>query len=330
MKKIWILSLLLVNIQAFSQQETDRKLLEIDQQIREIIIQKSEKFRAHLDTINLRLKQGKISPEDAEFQKKETAKHYADDLDYAIYKLSKDLKQVAKGRVAIDSVVNQDAGYTVHRIQLSRKHQHDYTVHKNKRSFSYFYIAFGINNVLSDEDIESLNDSPYGIPNSRFFEVGNDWKANIIHHRLLLKYGFSMIWNTLKPTGNNYHVVENDTLMIAEYPYRLSRSKLRSVWLKIPVGIEIDLPESGRQHLRLSAGVYGKLRWKSKQKLKYNDGIDDYKQKIKGDYTMPAVNYGLSAEIGGTTWSIYANYDLNPLFENRDWHLVSLGVKFEL
>ena len=330
MKKIWIIGFLLVNLLASAQDETDQKLLKIDRQIREIIAQKSKEFQARLDTINLHLKRGDISPEDADFQKKELAKRYADDLDYTIYKLTKDLKQVAKGRKPIDSTVNQDAGYTVHKIQLNLRHQKDYTVHKDKYSFSYFYLSAGINNVISGEDIESLNDSPYGIPDSRYFETGIDWKTNILRHKLLVKYGFSFTWNTLKPTGNRYHVLENDTLKIVEHPYDLSRSKLRSIWLKFPVGLEIDQPESGQQHWRLSAGFYGKIRCTTKQKLTYDDGNGDNKQVVKGSYNMPNFSYGLSAEIGGTYWSLYANYDLVPLYKNRDWHLLSIGVKLEL
>jgi len=330
MKKIWIFSLLLMSVSIFAQQETDQKLLEIDRQINEIIAQKSQKFKAHLDTINRHLKHGYINPEDAEFQKKQLAKHYAEDLDYAIYKLTKDLKQVAKGRAAIDSTVNQDAGYTVHRIQLYRKHQRDYKVHKNKNTYAYVYLAAGLNNVMEDEDLETLEDSPYGILNSRFFETGIDWKTNISHHRLLLKYGFSLMWNTLKPSGNNYHSIVNDTVQIIAHPYDLSRSKLRSIWLKFPVAVEINLPESNKQHLHLSAGVYSKIRYATKQKITYDDGNGDNKQKIKSDYHMPDINYGLSAEIGGTTWSIYANYDLKPVFENRNWNLLSIGLKLEL
>ena len=330
MKKIWILSFLLIGFQLSAQQETDKKLLEIDKQIKEIIAQKSKEFQARLDTINLHLQKGDINREDAEFQKKELAKHYADDLDYAIFKLTKDLKQVAKGRQAIDSTVNQDADYTVHRITLNLRHQRDYNVHQDKQVFSYFYIAGGANNVIVDEDITSLEDSPYGIPDSRFLEMGIDWKRNLSHHKLLLKYGFSFTWNTLKPTDNRYHFVENDTLKILPHPNDLSRSKLRSIWLKLPVALEIDLPEAGKQHLRLSAGVYGKIRCTTKQKLTFDNGNGDTDQVTKADYNMPKFNYGLSAEIGGTTWSIYANYDLNSLFENRNWYLLSLGVKLEL
>jgi len=330
MKKIWIIVLFLAGWQITAQDETDKKLLDIDRQINEIIAQKSKQFQARLDTINFRLKQGNLSPEDAEFQKKQLAKHYAEDLDYAIYKLTKDLKQVAKGRVAIDSTVNQDAGYTVHQIQLNLRHQRDYTVHKNKNTYAYAYFTAGLNNILTHDDPASLEDTPYGILNSRFFEMGIDWKTNVIHHRLLLKYGFSLLWNTLKPSGNKYHIMENDRVMIVEHPYHLSRSKLRSLWVKLPLALELNLPEANRQHLRLSAGVYGKIRYASKQKITYYEDNERHKQKIKGNYSIPAINYGLSAEIGGTTWSVYVNYDLKPFFSTRPGNLLNLGVKFEL
>ncbi len=330
MKKILFLSFLWLSFTASAQNNTDNKLLQIDRKIKEIITQKSLEFRQYLDTINQRLKEGKISEHDAQFQKKQLAKHYADDLDYSIYKLTKDLKQISKGRPVIDSIVNQDAGYTVHRIRLYRKHRYDTEVHYKKWIYSYLYFSIGFNNILQNEHLESLEYSPYQLLDSRYFEIGIDWKADFYRHKLMLKYGFSFMWNTLKPTGNRYHIVRNDSIYLVEHPYTLTRSKMRSIWLKIPIGIEINLPRSDRQHFRLAAGVYGKIRSTTKQKLTFDDGSGDRDQVIKNKYTMPNINYGISAEIGGNAWSIYANYDLKPMYINSRWNLLSVGIKLEL
>jgi len=326
-----IIFLFLIFISAItSAQELDQKLLKINRQLDSIIHIKSMAFQRHLDTINLHLQQGYISPEDADFQKRQLAKRYAENVDYTVYKLTTDLKRIAKGRQVVDSSVNQDGGYTIHRIKLYRKRRYDYTIHHNKNTFAYFYLAAGVNNIVHKDQLESIEDSPYSILDSRFFELGIDWKTNIRRHKLLLKYGFSFTWNTLKPTGNYYHIVENGNLELVEHTADLSRSKLRSIWLKFPLALEINLPESNKQHLRLSAGIYGKVRCTTKQKLTFNDGSGENEQVIKGDFTMPNFNYGLSAEVGGNSWSIYANYDLNELFKNKNMNLLNVGVKLEL
>ncbi len=313
-----------------AQQDLDQQLLHINRQIDSIVQVKTQRFKAELQRLNRQLQNKEISQQEAESLKKQLAKQYAEDLDYAIYKLTGDLKRASKGSYVIDSIVSPQTAYHIRRVRMYRKAYYDKDRHKNQHTFAYVFLSIGLNNVLDRDKVESIEFSPYGYIQSRYFEVGMDWKTNILHHKAFLVYGLSFVWNTLKPTGNRFHILENDTVKIVEHPYELERSKLRHIWLKIPLSIELNFPDSESGHLHLSAGVYGKFRLTTKQKLTYYAGGDSHDEVLKNDYTMPNFAYGLTGAVGGTDWSVYANYDLTPLFKNSKTHLVSLGVKWRL
>ncbi|WP_311196054.1 hypothetical protein [Antarcticibacterium sp. 1MA-6-2] len=69
-----------------------------------------------------------------------------------------------------------------------------------------------------------------------------------------------------------------------------------------------------------------------RQKLKYKDDGEKVKRKLKGDYNTNDIIYGLSAYIGWGDTTLYAKYDLNPLFDepNVELNNVSLGLRFDL
>ncbi len=324
-----LLGLLVFN-QVSAQQNMDRQLLQINRQIDSIVQVKTQQFKAELERINRQLENKTISREEADTRKKQLAQQFAEELDYAIYKLTGDLKRASKGRSVIDSVVNRETAYHIRRVRLYHKAYYDKDRHKNKHTFAYVFLSAGFNNVLDRNKVESLEFSPYGYIHSRYFELGMDWKTGFLHQKAFLVYGFSFVWHTLKPTGNRYHILVNDTVKIVEHPNDLERSKLRHIWLKIPLGLELNFPDAKRSHLHLSAGVFGKFRLTTKQKLTYFANGDSHDEVVKNDYTMPNFAYGLTGAVGGTDWSVYANYDLTPLFKNSRMHLISIGVKWRL
>ena len=85
------------------------------------------------------------------------------------------------------------------------------------------------------------------------------------------------------------------------------------------------------ESFRVGIGGYAGVRVKSKQILKYEEDDQRVKTKQKGDFNVSDFNYGLSAYIGYGTMSLYAKYDINPLFKDNavDQNNISLGVRFD-
>ena len=110
----------------------------------------------------------------------------------------------------------------------------------------------------------------------------------------------------------------------------------------LPLHLEFDFTKSQvsngktyfRTHksFRFGIGGYAGINVKSKQILKFDQDDLDYKTTIKGDYNVNNFIYGLSSYIGYRAFSLYAKYDLNPLFQNNlvKENNISLGIRVDL
>ena len=203
MKKIIIGFLLIWTTGFYAQTDNfDQKLQQLTKQIDSIVQAKNKALKVALDNVNQRVSNKEISQDEAKLLKKEIVKHYADDLDYAIYKKTTELKQFAKNQKIIHEVKiddkSSDISYSIRIVKQNRKKHHD--SHRNRYgTSSYFFIATGINNMIIDDKPETLDMSPYKVENSRFFEMGMLWKAPVSKEKIFLRYGASFVWNTLKP-----------------------------------------------------------------------------------------------------------------------------------
>ena len=333
MKKIILLFGLMISlgIKAQDNQDLDTKIEEITQRIDSFVQAKNTELKQAIEQINNQLKEQKISKEDAESKKEELAKKYAEDIDYAIFKLTSQIKDVAQRKEVVRKVVikNNDKELTYTIRLLKNKHKNKkYTKHI-KRTESEWNINFGLNNVLSGNNLENINDSPYAIAHSRYFSFGIEWKTSLSKNKNspYFTYGANLVWNTFKPKNEVIHRVVNDELVFQPLP--LKYSKLRTRWLQVPVGFEIHLPNKNFGYLKLKAGGYAKINIVSKQKYQYSVNNKDEVVE-KGNFNINHFNYGWFTEVGGTDWSIILNYDLLNFYQSKNWKHFSLGLKLEL
>ena len=106
-----------------------------------------------------------------------------------------------------------------------------------KRTTSDLFFAFGLNNALIEN--QSLDDSPYKIGGSRFFEVGYEFETMLTNNGFMrLKYGVSFQFNGLKADDNMYFVEDGDQTVLEEFPYDVDKAKLRMDNLVIPLHFE--------------------------------------------------------------------------------------------
>jgi hypothetical protein len=309
----------------------DQQLNLLTNQLDSLITQKNKLLRQNIDSLTQLVREQKISAEKANEIKTEIAKKYADEIDYAAFRITSKIKDLAKGKTIEHKVVIKnpegEIGYTIRVIQNNRKKTKE--IKKKKRTSSDWFIAFGINNVLVDGDIENINDSPYGIGNSRFFRIGKEWKTSFTKEKgpFYFTYGLDYTWNTLKPDNNKYHVVINDQLYLDTYPETLKYSKLRTKWLRAPVGIEWHIPGNSSRYLKIKAGGFARVNMTTKQKLKVEG---DKKIVNKSGFDVNGFNYGFFGEIGGHSWTIMMEYDGLSFFKSRDWKHFMLGLKWNL
>lgn len=371
---LYTVIVLLSFITNLNAQETDSTKVQketFEQRARKIankieFVTKSEKqaLKEKVEAIDLQLEKGQISKEEASRLKQEEAQKSAIKIDTAIANYNEELQELIQqkvnGEVASVEGSEQKGGTMIvlggssndsigkNRTEInigSLKVYHgeeDKKRRLSKRTTSQFVFAFGLNNIITEN--ESLNESDYKVWGSHFYEWGLTLNSRIFknHNLLHAKYGLSLMYNNLRPTDNRYFVKNGDVTELQDGFTNFNESRFRNVYLTAPVHLEFDFTprktdKDGNsyfrthQSFRLGIGGYAGVRIKSKQILKYEEDDQKVKVKQKGDFNVNDFNYGLSAYVGYGQLSLYAKYDINPLFKNNavDQNNVSLGLRFD-
>lgn len=218
---------------------------------------------------------------------------------------------------------------------------------KSKKTTSQFVFAMGLNNAIPEDG--NIENSDFRVWGSHFYELGLTYNSRIFknHNLVHAKYGFSVMYNNLRPTDNRYFVKNGDQTYLATSTFNLEESRLRNVYLTAPFHLEFDFSPKKyskdgttsyfRTHesVRLGIGGYAGVRVKSKQLLHYEVDGDKEKNKQKGDFNVSDFNYGLSTYIGYRATSLYLKYDLNPMFKKNSninhvpLNNVSFGIRWD-
>ncbi len=307
-------------------------------------------LKNEVEIINKRFEQGEISKEKAQELKTEAAEKRAKNIENKVAILENTIELLKrKGAVDLNTDTNNieigfgaddNEGDVLFGVKYNSGNQKK--VIYDRRTYGNPIIAFGLNNALIDG--QSLNDSPYKIGGSRFFEVGWAWNTRIFKNSnaLRLHYGASFQFNGLKPVDNQYFVINNGQAELEEFEFDLKKSKLRMDNLVFPVHFEFG-PSKLKQNddsirysiankFRFGIGGYGGFNLGTRQKLKYEIDGDKVKEKLNRDYNTTNLVYGLSAYVGFDSFLLYAKYDLNPIFQDAtvEQHNISLGLRFDL
>ena len=197
-------------------------------------------------------------------------------------------------------------------------------------------IAFGLNNAIPSDG--SINDSPFKVGGSRYFEIGYLWSTPISKNNFLrLDYGFSFQFNGLKPEDNQIFVEDGDQTVLETFEFDLDKSKFRQDNLIFPAHLHFNTKKGSkdfytRSGFNFGLGGFVGLNLNNIQKLKFDRNGDNKKEKIKDDFNTNNFLYGLSAYAGFGDTTLYFTYSLNPIFKDNpvDLNNVQLGLRFAL
>jgi hypothetical protein len=305
-------------------------------------ITKEEKaaLKKEVDAVNEQLEKGAITKEQAETKKTTLAQSRASNIEIKVAKEQEKLEILVQKKVD-GQIKERDSSKTIVIHFNDSKFWSEKKKKGEKRTTSQFVLAFGANNLVTDEAIAN---SDFYYWQSKFFEWGSTYNTRIFKNDNLLhlKYGYSVMYNTINPTDNRYFVpVANGQTTLEVFPSELEEARFKNVYLVAPLHLEFDFSGnkskngntgfSTHKAVRFGIGGYGGFRIKSKQKIYYNINDDKERVKSKGDFNASDFIYGLSTYIGYKETSLYFKYDLNPLFENNaiKQNNVSLGVRFD-
>jgi len=330
---ILLMSFGMQDLQA-QEEKVPQKTERLEQQKEQIIAEEKAALKKSLEAISLQLEDSEISPAEADRLREEAAKKHALNID----------NRLAIAENESEWQLRNDEGITEkgEKSISSEKKIADESRTRSNRTTSQLVIAAGFNNALKDG--QSLNDSDFKLGGSRFFELGIAWRTRVFEDSnwLRLRYGISFQFNGLKPTDNRYFVEDGNLTVLEVYPLDLKKSKYKMDNLVIPLHFEFgpsNRSTSDRgtwfytdKKIKIGLGGFAGVNIGERQKLKFDEGNNNVKQKLKGDYNTNDLIYGLSGYIGWGGTSIYVKYDLNPIFKdpNLELHNISLGLRFDI
>lgn len=226
-------------------------------------------------------------------------------------------------------------------------HSQEVEVEENRITYDYLtrlgVYASGSFLDLVGHDY-TYGETPFAVGRSSSTEIGVILRTRLFEESdfIRLKYGLAIQWNKLSPRGNKYMVDENGINNLEEFSLDLKKSELRFTNLIVPLYFEFGPSKkindynyvtfSKARQFKIGLGGYAGFNIGSMQKLKYKEDGVSVKNKIKRDYNTTGFVYGVGAYMGYDILSIFAKYDLSPLFENQpeDFHLLSLGLRIDL
>ncbi|MFD2587693.1 hypothetical protein ACFSQJ_12175 [Croceitalea marina] len=331
-----------------------KKIETLKKQKEKITQQEKKALKLEVEEINKRVERGSISSSEAETLKAEAAKKRALNIDNRLAIIDNRIALLERNDGDVLSDTSGDSnvedqirigidvnGKPFEEIFFSTKNWKR-ELKYDRRTYSDFVMAIGLNNALIDG--QSLDDSPYKIGGSRFFELGVQWRTRVFKNSnfMRLNYGFSFQFNGLKPNDNQFFVENGGQTELQEFDLQLRKSKLRMDNLVFPVHFEFGpskfketektIRYSIYKQFRFGIGAYGGFNIGTRQKLKYDFNGERVKDKFKRDYNTSDLIYGLSAYTGVGGTLLYIKYDLNPIFKDAaiKQRNISLGLRFDL
>lgn len=352
---VLFVSLAVHNVAAQDADTYERKVELLKKSKDQINEQEKEALKIEVEEINKRYEKTQVSFDEAKVLKESAAKNRALNIENRIAIVENEILLLERneGKVlaaeVIDSTGNNGIGISIDltkgdesSLRWEKRRRWKKELKYDRRTYSDFVIAAGFNNALFEG--QSINDSPYKIGGSRFFEIGWSWRTRIFENSnfVRLNYGFSFQFNGLKPKGNQYFVIQDGQVELQEFEYGLKKSKFRMDNLVFPVYLEFGPSRVHKTHktmrysltnqFRVGIGAFWGFNMSSRQVLKYNRNGDNVKNILRGGYNTNELIYGLSAYIGFDGVLLYAKYDLNPIFKNAaiPQNNISLGLRFDL
>jgi hypothetical protein len=343
------------NVSAQENKDYQQKAEQLKKRKERISEQEKEALKIEVEEINKRYEKNQISYEESKVLKESAAKKRALNIENRIAIIENEILLLERNNGDVLNVEAMDStGVSALEINIDLKRadgssilwENSRRLNKelkyDRRTYSDFVMAIGLNNGLIDG--QSINDSPYKVGGSRFFEMGWSWRTRVFENTnfIRLNYGFSFQFNGLKPKDNQYFAVENGQVELQEFEYDLRKSKLRMDNLVFPVHLEFGpsklhktdktMRYSLTNQFRLGIGAYGGFNIVTRQKLKYDRNGDKVEDKLKRGYNTNDLVYGLSAYLGFDGVLLYVKYDLNPIFKDAliEQNNISLGLRFDL
>ncbi len=309
----------------------------------EVVANEKEALKSEIQQIMNQLANGEISSATAKELKQAAAELTALNIEAKLAIIDNQIALIQRGAYT-DDILRRDDNSIVKIVTGKKTTKHIKRKYKyDRRTTSYLVFALGLNNAIAED--QGLDDSPYSIGGSRFYELGWAWKTRVFNNAgwLRFKYGISFQFNELRPTDNRFLVDQGDQTVLQEGTFNLDRSKFRNDNLVFPIHFEIGPSKkketenyvrySTHKKFKIGVGGYGGFNLVSRRKIRFdNEEGNRVRERTRDDFNVNDLIYGVSGYLAWGKIALYAKYDLNTIFENNpiDERNISLGVRFDV
>jgi hypothetical protein len=178
-------------------------------------------------------------------------------------------------------------------------------------------IEFGFNNYMTKDNSLNLPDDIYYM--TLHSSKSNNFNLNFSQLSLGftrhwgLVTGLGLNWNNYRFDNSNYSIQKLDNGHIEPImSSNIEKSKFTTLYLTLPVVLEVQVPIGYNHRINLAAGGIGAIKLGSHTKIVYES-----KQKVKdnGDFSLNMLRYGATAHIGYENFQIYGTYYKTPMFK---------------
>lgn len=348
---ILIISLSFLNLNAQSFEDQVRA---ISENIENIKKEEKNALKKGIETLDSQLNNKSISIQDYQTQKQVLAAKHASNIEERVgteeQKLRELISQKVDGKVVdnMDEIqLKKDSLIIKYKKPVNNPVDAGYSqkIFKQNRSETGFLFAMGINNLIDNGNFNSLNDENFAMWESRFYEWGINRKTYLSTKSdwLSMRYGFSFMYNNLRPTENRFFVKNDNQTLLVEHPNDLRVSRFRNLNLVFPLHFEFDTSRKrvretenatyihNNKGIRIGLGGYAGLNLNTRQFTEFYDENGKRDIEERNNFNTNKFIYGVSAYVGYSWFSVYMKYDLNPLFKDNpiQQNNVSMGMRFD-
>jgi len=348
--KVKILLLAMLSSFATAQTTLDNQMKSYTEKVNDIVRIEKWNMKSETDKIDEAFSAGKITKAEQIARKEAVSKKYETIINDKIENERTQLDQITKTAVT-NSVYNTPRDTLKNQVVLGPGGLSVSIKKKNKWPKEYINqsslsVGYAFANLTKDKGSFNPfeNDSEMRIGNSHSVEVQfrKDRQLGSFTSPWILRYGLAYRTDTYMPKRPQVFVQESSQLFLENFEEgRLKRSKLRNVYLTLPIEFQLYLNPKyteydGKQYLdvrkkmwKIGVGAYAGINTRSIVKVKYYNENDNFK---KYDYTLDdgvnAFLFGGKFSLGYGGVTLFIKKDFTPIFNDKAILPNKNGIQF--
>lgn len=152
----------------------------------------------------------------------------------------------------------------------------------------------------------------------------SNWNLHLIQQRVRLQkegkvnlvYGATLEFNKYKFSNNTTLQKDRDQVTFVDQMEDLKKNTLSATYLEVPLMINFrSKPNKNGNRFDMKLGGYAGVLLASKTRVKTEEAG---KIKVRDDFNLNRVKYGLIARAGYSNFNFYVNYSLSSLFKKEE------------